>query len=312
MKCLITGAGGFIGGYLAEYLLKQGQAVVAVSRRQGFFSGPAQGKVETVHGDLLDDAFIEGALRKHEPEIIFHLAAQTLPQVAWREPALTYRSNVIGSLKLFQAALQLRTPPLIIAASSSSIYAPEEGAKLLDEEAPLSPDSIYSASKISQEQLGRVFSKSKGLKIIFARPFFIIGPRKEGDVSSDFARGIVRIERGEAPEMPVGNLTIVRDFLDVRDCVSGFWRIATDGKTGSAYNICSGKGISTGDLLELFRQNARAAVNTISDPAKLRRIDTPVKIGNPARLMALGWKPEIAIKDSARAILDYWRNKCKS
>ena len=157
------------------------------------------------------------------------------------------------------------------------------------------------------EQLAKIFHDARGLKVICVRPFFIIGPRKEGDVSSDFARGIVRIERGKANELRVGNLTNVRDFLDVRDAVSALWQIAAQGKTGAVYNICSGRGHSIGDLLALFKKNARGAVRVIGDPTKIRPIDEPIKTGDPARLTALGWKQRIDMNSSVSAILNYWR-----
>lgn len=309
MKCLITGAGGFIGSHLAEYLLGQNQSVVAIGHQQADFLSSLPGNPEIVCGDLLEDSFISRLLERHEPDIIFHLAAQSLPQIAWKEPALTFRVNLIGSLKLFSAALRQTRPPLIVAASSSSVYAPGRGNLPLKEEAPIQPGSIYAASKLAMEQLAGIYGATRGLKIICVRPFFIIGPRKEGDVSSDFARGIVRLERGEAHELSVGNLTNVRDFLDVHDGVSGLWQIALRGKMGVVYNICSGAGRSIGDLLAVFKKNARVAVRDVVDPAKIRPIDDQIKIGDPARLMALGWKPQIDLETSASAILNYWRGR---
>jgi len=307
MKCLITGAGGFIGSHLVEFLLTQKQAVVAVAHRPAIFLSALESQIEIEYGDLLDEKFIADTLARHNPDIVFHLAAQSLPQTAWQEPALTFRVNLIGSLKLFDIALRQTRPPLIIVASSSSIYVPSRKSSLLNEEAPLRPDSIYAASKLAMEQLAGLYGGTKGLKIICVRPFFIIGPRKEGDVSSDFARGIVGIERGEAIEMRVGNLTNIRDFLDVRDGVSALWQIALQGKTSAIYNICSGKGCSTGDLLALFKKNARLAVREIIDPDRMRPIDDQIKIGDPAKLMALGWEPRVDLETSVKAILDYWR-----
>lgn len=308
MKCLITGAGGFIGSHLTEFLLAQKQAVAAVAHRQTSFLSALKDQIEIACGDLLDDEFIANTLARHNPDIVFHLAAQSLPQTAWKEPASTLRINLIGSLKLFDAALRLPAKPIIVAASSSSVYAACKGKKPLAENSPLQPGSIYAASKLALEHLANVYSTTKGLKIICVRPFFIIGARKEGDVSSDFARQIVRIEQGKANDLPAGNLSNIRDFLDVRDGVAALWQIALKGKE-NIYNICSGKGLSIGELLNLFKKSSKVSVRESGDPARMHRIDGSVKIGGPARLMALGWKPEIDIGDSARDILDYWRKK---
>jgi len=304
MKCLITGASGFIGSHLAEYLLSQEQTVTAVAHRQAGFLSGLKDRLEIVCGDLLDNSFIADALGRYNPDVIFHLAAQSLPQLAWEEPELTFRINLNGSLKLFEAAGQKTKKPLIIAASSSSVYAPDD--KPLAEGSRLLPNSIYAASKLAAEQLAEIYREAKGLRIICVRPFFLIGARKQGDVSSDFARQIVRIEEKGNGELPVGNLGTVRDFLDVRDGVAALWQIALNGKE-SVYNICSGKGRSIRDLLDMFKRLARVSVREIENPEKIRKIDDPVKIGDPARLMALGWKPKIDLNDSVGEILEYWR-----
>ena len=307
MKYLITGAGGFIGSHLAEYLLAQNQSVMAAVRRRNDFLSSLRGNLEIECGDLLDSAFINRLFESYAPDIIFHLAAQSLPLSSWREPAQTFRTNLISSLKLFEAARRQRAAPLIIAASSSSVYASGQTGSLLNEEAPLQPGSIYAATKLAMEQLSQIFHEARGLKIICVRPFFIIGTRKTGDVSSDFARGIVRIERGEKNELPVGNLAAIRDFLDVRDAVSALALIAGHGKVGTVYNVCSGRGLSVGDLLAMFKKHAQADVRVVNDPVKIRPIDEAIKIGDPARLAALGWEQSVDMDSSVRAILDYWR-----
>ncbi|MDD5482524.1 MAG: GDP-mannose 4,6-dehydratase [Kiritimatiellae bacterium] len=307
MKCLITGAGGFIGSCLAEYLLGQDQSVVAAMRRPDEFLKHLNGRLAAACGDLTDAVFIDRLLERHEPDIIFHLAAQSLPLVSWTDPALTFRANLTGSLKLFEGAERQSRPPLIIAVSSSSVYAPGRENIPIAEDAPLRPDSIYAASKLAMEHLAGIYCAKKNLKTICVRPFFIIGPRKTGDVSSDFARGIARIERGKESELRVGNLENIRDFLDVRDCVSALWQIALRGKIGGVYNICSGAGHSIGALLDIFRKNTGADLRIVNDPEKMRPIDNPDKTGDPARLKALGWQPQVDLETSVKAILDYWR-----
>jgi len=294
---------------LTEYLLSQKQTVVAVTRHQNEFLSGLKAGIEIVRGDLLDNSLIAGILERHKPEIIFHLAAQSLPQTAWQEPGETFRANLIGSMKLFEAAAQRSEKPLVIAASSSSVYAPND--KPLAENSPLQPDSIYAASKLAMEQLAGVYRAAGKLDIICVRPFFLIGARKQGDVSSDFARQIARIEQGGADELQAGNLNAVRDFLDVRDGVSALWQIALTGRE-SVYNICSGKGYSIAELLGIFKMHARSPIRETNDPEKMRNIDNPVKIGDPTRLAALGWKPKFGLDDSVKEILDYWREQtCK-
>jgi len=296
---------------LVQHLLGQNHSVAAIAHQQSDFISSLKGDINIACGDLLDNSFINSQVKEHQPDIIYHLAAKSLPQVAWNEPALTFRTNFISSLKLFESAKRQSTPPLIITLSSSSVYASGKQDVTLSEESPIQPGGIYAASKLAMEQLAGNFIDTMGLKIIIVRPFFIIGPRKEGDVSSDFAKGIVSIERGEASELHVGNLKNTRDFLDVHDAVAALWQIAMNGKTGAVYNICSGRGHTIDDLLAIFKKNARQPVKTVKDPVKIRSIDDPVKIGDPAKLLALGWKPQIDLDKSVISILDYWRGRLK-
>jgi GDP-4-dehydro-6-deoxy-D-mannose reductase len=175
----------------------------------------------------------------------------------------------------------------------------------------MSPSSLYAVTKLTQDHMSRLYHEVKGLRVIRARPFFLVGPRKTGDVSSDFARGIVAVERGIRKELPVGNLDIVRDLLDVRDGAEAFWMIAERGRVGDVYNICSGSGCSIREILELFKSLAKVPVQSRVDPAKLRPIDELVKVGDPGKLMALGWAPRRSLGETIRDILEYWRGQEK-
>jgi GDP-4-dehydro-6-deoxy-D-mannose reductase len=91
--------------------------------------------------------------------------------------------------------------------------------------------------------------------------------------------------------------------------VRAFTTVAERGAPGTAYNICTGRGISIAHLLDLFIKQARVSVHVEPDPARMRPIDEPVKVGDPARLQALGWSADTALEDTAADILAYWRAK---
>ena len=114
--------------------------------------------------------------------------------------------------------------------------------------------------------------------------------------ASDFARGIVAIERGRQEDLPVGNLDVVRDLLDVRDGVEALWLLAHRGWAGDVYNICSGRGYSLRDVLSVYRDLARVEVRERLDPGRIRPIEEMVKVGDPAKLNALGWSPRRPIR----------------
>ncbi len=88
-----------------------------------------------------------------------------------------------------------------------------------------------------------MYRRAFGMRAILARPFFVIGSRKVGDVCSDFAHGVVAVERGDKPSLKVGNLEAVRDFLDVEDAVRALWLLTQKGTPGQVYNVKLRRGV---------------------------------------------------------------------
>lgn len=146
--------------------------------------------------------------------------------MSWEDPAGTFRANVDGTLNLLEAVRAAKLSSTIVVAGSSSIYRPRTDGKPFREEDPAGPSSPYAVSKLTEEDLAKVYGAKHSMRILAVRPFFLIGPRKRGDVCSDFARGIVAVERGEADALATGNTNVVRDFLDVRDGVRALTTVA--------------------------------------------------------------------------------------
>lgn len=305
-RFLVTGAQGFIGWNLVEALVKRGDGVRAWTRSG---AGGWSGTVESAVVDMTDGDAVARDLADFVPDIVVHLCARSLVGPSWEDPALTYRINVLGSIHLLEAARSLSCPPRVLLAGSSAEYAEPVDDALIGEDAPLEPNSPYGTSKLAVDEFARLSGRRYDSDIVRFRPFFLAGPRKTGDVCSDFARRVVAIERGQAKVMQVGNLAVIRDMMDVRDGVAGLLRIADSGKSGEVYNICSGKGVSIGEILETYRRMAQAPFLIETDSTLLRPLDQKSKIGNPAKLQGLGWKPEIHLEETLAGILDYWRHQ---
>jgi GDP-4-dehydro-6-deoxy-D-mannose reductase len=289
MRITVTGAGGFIGSYLVQALGERGDDVRAWTRSVV---------------DITDARAVREELERDAPEAVVHLAAQSSPTQSWAEPGATYRVNVGGAINLLEAARALPRPPRLLLAGTSAEYAQPAGEVLLGEDAPLEPESPYGSSKLAVDELARMYGRRYGLEIVRFRPFSLVGPGKSGDVCSDFARRVVDVERGADPVLRVGNLTPVRDMIDVRDGVAGILRLLDDAAPGEIYNLCSGRGVRIGDVLDVYLRLATVPIEVSVDPALLRHIDHGVKIGDPAKLRALGWAPAHALDDTLRGILD--------
>lgn len=308
--CLITGIGGFLGSHLADFLLTQGWEVTGVLRQDSRNIAHIRNGLALFRCDILDKAQIESVVREARPEAIFHLAAQSLPSRSWQEPEATFHVNVLGTLNLLGAVRAAGADPVLIVAGSSAEYGPSEPEEIpIKEDTPLRPASPYGVSKVATTLLALLYRRAFGMRVVVARPFFVIGPRKSGDVCSDFARGVVAVEKGKQPSLSVGNLEAVRDLLDVEDAVRALWLLAQKGIPGEAYNICSGVGHKVRAVLEILLHTSSRPIPVEHDITRLRPVDEPAVVGDNSRLRALGWAPQVSLGQSLASILDYWRSR---
>lgn len=307
MRIVVTGAGGFIGWHLVEALARRGDAVQAWVRdpdRSGWDCD-----VDVVAVAITDCNAVSDHLAQFAPELVIHLAAQSLPGRSWEKPALTYQINVTGTINLLESVRAMRSPPRVLIAGSSAEYADPVNDELITEATPTVPNSPYSASKLAVNHLVELYTRRYTLDLVRFRPFFIAGPRKVGDVCSDFARRIVAIEHGGNNVLRVGSLDVVRDIMDIRDGVTGIVRIAEAGIRGELYNLATGHGVRIGEILDIYCRLTDAPMVVTADPALMRPLEQKVRIGGAHKLRALGWEPKYKLEDTLGSILDYWRNR---
>jgi GDP-4-dehydro-6-deoxy-D-mannose reductase len=216
-------------------------------------------------------------------------------------------------LHLLEAVRAGGATPRILAVGSTDEYGlvrPDEVP--LREDAPLRPVSPYAVSKVAQGYLALQYALSPGLHVVRTRTFHHTGPRRgEQFAESSFARQLAEIEAGlRPPSMEVGNLDVVRDFTDVRDVVRAYWMLLDRGASGEVYNVCSGRGVRLGELLERLIALSGRRVEVSVDAARLRPVDAPVLVGDPGRLRAAtGWEPTIPLERTLADLLDYWRER---
>lgn len=307
-RCLITGVGGFIGSYLAEYLEPQGVQVFGTLHRDRRNVAHLHDRIALLECDLLDAAQVRDAVERARPDVIYHLAAlSSIPQ-SWEDPQGVFTINVLGILRLLETVRQVAPSALVLVAGSSTEYGATgpDGAPVV-EGAALAPNSPYAVSKAAAGMLALAYGRALGLRCILFRPFQFIGPRKLRDACSSFARGIVAIERGQQDVLRVGNLDAVRDVMDVRDGVRALWLLAQKGAPLATYNVSTGVGHKIGHLLEVMLGMAAVPVTVVRDPALARPGDEPVIIGDSTRLRSLGWHQQYDLETTLRDILEYWR-----
>lgn len=315
MKALITGVTGFVGSHLAEFLLNKGYDVWGIARWRSSAENieHIKSKLNIIEADLNDSHSFYSAIQRIKPDEIYHLAAQSFVPTSWTAPADTMKTNVIGTINLFEAVRKAGIDPRIQVACSSEEYGLVLPGEIpIKETNPLRPLSPYGVSKIAQDMLSYQYFKSYGLKTVVTRGFNHTGPRRgEVFVCSNFAKQIVEIEKGKkSPVIKVGNLEAKRDFTDVRDMVRGYYLAVQKGNVGERYNICSGKAYSMQEVLDKLLKLSSVNVKIEKDPERMRPSDVPILRGDNTKFReATGWKPEIPFEKTLRDIMDYWRER---
>lgn len=309
MKSFITGIDGFIGFWLTKLLLEKNDRVSGLSHKE-VRASQSQKLVTQYSGDILDQKNTSQIIKETEPDRIFHLAAQSNIPYSFSHPQETLITNVIGTLNLLEEVKQKKRKTIFLSVGSSSEYGRTAFKNhFLSEDDLLSPTNPYAVSKVAQGQMCNIYREAYQLNIIHVRPFAIIGPGKKGDAISDFCRGIVAIERDEKTFLSVGNLSHARDFLDVRDAVRAMDIISSKKNIHPIYNLCSGVEIRLEKILEMLVSMAKTKIIIKKDPLKTRPVDDPLIVGNPKRLLFLGFKPKYTIEQTLKDILKYWRNQ---
>jgi GDP-4-dehydro-6-deoxy-D-mannose reductase len=307
MKVMITGAAGFIGGFLAEHCIHAGSQVMGIDvvEPQDWW---ATGEFEFC--DVRDSARLSGLISKFRPQRIFHLAAQSHPVVSLKQPLETIDTNVGGTVSLFESLRATGVVPVVVVACSSAEYGPVAGRDLPVREAHLlNPLHPYGVSKVAQDLLAAQYFANYAIPTIRIRIFKTTGPRKLDEVCSDLTRRAVEIELGiRPPSLPVGNLTNRRSIVDVRDLVQGLWSAADRCKVGDVYNLGGDDVYSIQEVIEAVRGQVTFRFEVEQRPELMRSCDEPVTAGDNAKFRSCcAWEPEIRLTTTLRDMLEWWR-----
>ena len=311
MKLLVTGASGFIGRHLLVSAVARGHEVVGTYLTDDELTTrlPNPSSVVWERLDMRDPKAVGAIVERLRPEGVFHLAAQAYAQKAWKDPVDTFESNVIGTIRFYEA---LRAHPpragTLLAASASAYGVPT--VLPVPEDVPLNPTNPYGVSKATQDMLSLQYSLNFGLRIVRARLFGTTGPGKTGDALNDFARQVARLERtGRPAELKVGNLDTRRDVSDIRDVVKALWLVFERADPRASVNVGAGQSYSIRDFANTLVRLARVPLTITPDPALFRPTDEPDNRGDISRLRALGYAPEYPIERTIADALDYWRGE---
>jgi GDP-4-dehydro-6-deoxy-D-mannose reductase len=257
--------------------------------------------------DICDPAAVAAAAGDAMPDYVIHLAGA--PPMA--RAAALWTVNVGGACGLMMglAAAHVRQTR-VVGIGSAAEYG--EGARRLTEQSAIAPATAYGWTKAVQTLAMVEFGRRCGLSVSIARTFNLTGP----GVPARFVVGrLCEQFAAAAPDdfVQLRTVTTRRDFVDVRDAVRAYWRIATRGRAGRVYNVCSGRATRISTLVALLREitGKDVAVRTASraDGAA----DPDAMVGSFRRIRReLGWTPEIDLERSLRDTLNALRGRPRS
>jgi GDP-4-dehydro-6-deoxy-D-mannose reductase len=309
MRVLILGGNGFVGRHLVRDCAGRGDDVVATFRPGE--EPPADAEASWVPLDLLDDASVRGAVESARPEGIIHLAGQASVAEANRDPVTTFRINAEGTYRVLAAQRDIAPDARSVIVTSAEVYGEVPLAEMpVSEDRPLRPRTPYGVSKAAADLAALQAAEGWGLEVVRMRPFNHVGPgQRAGFVVPDFASQVAAIEAGRSePVVRVGNLSAARDFTDVRDVARGYREAAESGRSGRAYNLCSGASTRIEEVLRFFVGRSTVPIEIRPEEDRFRPVDVPDFRGDATRAREdFGWTPSISLPESLSEVLEEWR-----
>lgn len=318
MKILITGIGGFAGSHLADFIsttVPDAELFGIVRDIEKTENLKAHLNNVTLHQcDITEFQTIFKVIKDVKPDIIFHTAGQAFVPSSFEYTADTFKTNVIGTINIFEAVKACEINPRIVVVTSGEVYGETFGLPALHSEQSVPrPVNPYAASKTSVDYIAQTYKNYEGLNIVIARPFNHTGPRQKPNfVCSSLARQITTLVKSNAPlVLKVGNIKARRDFTDVRDIVRGYWMLSQiDNKTNFIFNLCSGKIFSIEEIIGLYEQIVGSKFELVVEAKRLRGYDIQLLAGNHAAIMnSVGWNPKIDFHTTLTDLYDFWMKK---
>ncbi len=314
MRVMVTGGAGFIGSTLADRLLAEGHAVDVVDNLStGSLTNLASARTGrdhdfTFHQIDVRSADLSELMKRRQPEVVYHLAAQTDVRVSVARPVFDAEVNIIGSLQVLEGARTCGAAKVVFASSGGTIYGdPLPSALPVKESHAQRPVSPYGVAKKVVGDYLFAYRELHNLEYTALALANVYGPRQdphgEAGVVAIFAG---RLLAGETCKI-FGQGTQTRDFVYVDDVVDAFARAATRG-SGLILNIGTGQETSVNELYSTMA--ASAGMDQAADYAPARAGELQRSALDPARAaIHLGWKPWTTLPEGTTAVIDWFREQ---
>jgi NAD dependent epimerase/dehydratase len=309
LNVAVTGAEGFIGSHLTEYLLESGANVRALVQYNSISSWgwiehlQDENNLDVRLGDVRDARFCNDFLESID--IVFHLAALIAIPYSYSASQSYIDTNIHGTHNICQSAI-LNKCKRVIHTSTSEVY----GTALyvpIDESHPMQAQSPYSASKIGADAIATSFNNSFDMPLTIVRPFNTYGPRQSA--RAIIPTVITQLASGNKV-LNLGDTSPTRDFNYVKDTARGFVELAMcDQAVGKTVNLGSNAEISMFDLIQLIGDIFECEITIKTDISRIRPKDSEVFrlwADNTLAKKLIGYHPEFSIRDGLQETIDWF------
>jgi nucleoside-diphosphate-sugar epimerase len=314
LKALVTGAAGFIGSHLCEYLLKNGVRVVGIDNFMDYY--PRSMKEANIVGMMHDKGFefveadiltVDLSKILDRVDIIFHEAAQAGVRASWGESFKIYSDNNVLATQVLLEACKASPIQKFVYASSSSVYGDTTDLPMRESSLPR-PISPYGVSKLAAEHLCWLYYKNFGVPAVSLRYFTVYGARQRPDMA--FHRFLRSATEGKHIAV-YGDGEQSREFTHVDDIVEATWMASKNGLPGEVFNIGGGSRITLNQVIRLIQEIADCEIEVRYEGKQKGDVrHTFADMTKAAE--ELGYQPKVQLQDGLRREYEWMKELVES
>ena len=312
MKVLVTGADGFIGSHLCQFLLKENHEIIAISRN--FKQLPNlisnSDKIDFNQVDVTDFSSLSKIIIKHKPNIIIHLAGETSHKQSFENPMYDVDVNTKSTLCILETIKQSKLKTRFILGSTFIVVGKPETLPVT-EDTDSNPSTVYGINRLASEYFCKVYHNMYDLDAISFRITNAFGPREQYLTPTKNAFNYLIYQAYKGKDITIYDEgKFFRDIIFVNDVISGINTIIKNGVSGNLYWISSSKKTWFYEIGKLLEELTTGKVKYVESPSYNNKVDVGNFVVDNSKLQSIGWEIETSVKDGIKETLDYF--KCNS
>ena len=310
MKILVTGGLGFIGSHLSESLLHDKHKVIILTRninsKSKIIKQLPKAIIEKV--DVTDFQKFSKIIKKHKPDVIFHLAGETSHQNSFKNPMHDIDVNAKSTLCILETIRNFIPKCRLILGSTFIVIGKPEKLPV-NENTKCNPTTIYGANRLTSEHFCNIYHNVYGLDILSFRITNSFGPREQYKTPKKNALNYLIYKSFKKEKVTIYNHgEFFRDVIFITDVISGLKTILHKGKSGELYWISSGKKTWFYDIGKYLKKFTNATIVYEIPPSYTTKVDVGNFVADNSKLKSLGWNLKTSVKDGIEQTLDYFES----